>query len=89
MKVDGSSPTLLYSSPFWTNNQLLNADVSSMNVSTAGDAKFQAFTTAPGTAVRLVMRAARATRVNTTTTTTAMATVNTSCIMMKSCRIVL
>ena len=58
MKVDGTTPTLQYSSSYWTNNQLLNSGTSSMNVSTGGDAKFRAFTTAPGVAVRLVMRTA-------------------------------
>ena len=56
MKVDGTSSTLQYSSSYWTDNQLLNSDTSNMNVNLGGNAKFRAFTTAPGVAVRLMMR---------------------------------
>ena len=58
MKVDGTSGVLGYSSSYWTDDQLLNSGVSDMDVSAGGDAKFRAFTTAPGVAVRLMMRTA-------------------------------
>lgn len=56
MKIDGTSNTFLYDSNYWTDNQLLNADTSNMDVMKGIDAKFKAFTTVPGVAVRLMMR---------------------------------
>ena len=74
MKVDGTSSALLYSSSYWTNNQLLNSGISSMNVNSGGDAKFRAFTTAPGVAVRLAMRTATAATIRQATSVAASTT---------------
>jgi hypothetical protein len=43
MKMKGDSSVLKYSSSYWTDDQLLNADVSYMNTVVAADSKFQPF----------------------------------------------
>ena len=53
MKLDGSSSTFAYSSPFWTNSSLLNPNVATLG--SHAEAKLQPFLDQPLTEVRMMM----------------------------------
>ncbi len=56
LRAASSSSTFEFDSPYWTNDQLLNADMDDFDVSADGDAKFVAFMRAPFDEIRGCLR---------------------------------